>query len=209
MNYLALLIYGLVGLYAFIIAYIAAQHFVTKWLETKPDKVSKYYEESTLGKKFVDMKDRLIQWTLGQRKIMVDVSFQKFQTMQDAVAGTWSEGYSRFDRWTSAKTDELQRQGYLKIDGLYDSLVYWGVPVYMRINNAKLFDVHARDKDGNYLYSQDTAATLHDTMTSNATQSFLKGMNKVSWQTMDMQKLLMIGLLGAGVVFGMYMLGFF
>lgn len=209
LNILVMVIYGVLALWVFVIAYILAQHIVSKMLEGTPDRVSKYYADKTLGKKFVDMKDRLIQYTLGTRVLKVDVSFQKYQTMQDSVAGTWSEGYSRYDRWTSDATEDLQRQGYLKVDGLYDSIVYSGVPVFMRINNAKIFDVHVKDANGNFLYSQDTAATLHDSMTSNATQNFLKGMNRVAWQTMDLQKIVMIAIIGVGAIFGMYMLGFF
>lgn len=80
----------------------------------------------------------------------------------------------------------------------------------MRIHNAHKFDVrHATDADGILIYSQDTSATLHDAMQSNATQDFIKGMGKTSIASMDLQKILMIGILAVGAFFGMYMLGVF
>lgn len=207
MTLYTLLFSGILALYAVLIIYIIAQRHIAGKLAHAPDRESKYYEKPTIMKKFADMKDRGIQWTLGERMIKVDVSLQKYQTFQDCVKGTWSEGYSRYDRWTSDSAEELQKQGYLKVDGLYDSIVYWGVPVYMRINNASMFDIHVKDAEGNFIYSQDTAATLHDSMTSNATMAFLKGMNRIAWQAMDMQKIIMIAIVGAGAIFGLYMLG--
>lgn len=115
----------------------------------------------------------------------------------------------RTDRWVKFSPEELQRSGYRKVAGLYDSLLWWGVPVYLQIYNGKKFDIRATDENGQLLYSQDSAATLHDFMQSKATQNFIKGMGKTALPAMDLQKLGMIGIIGAGAVFGMYMLGVF
>lgn len=115
----------------------------------------------------------------------------------------------RTDRWSNISPEELQRSGYKKVTGLYDSIIWWGVPVYIQIYGGKKFDIRERNDQGELLYSQDSAATLHDFMQSKATMNFIKGMSKTSLPSMDLQKLGMIAILGAGAVFGMYMLGVF
>jgi hypothetical protein len=118
--------------------------------------------------------------------------------------------YLRVDKWTDESPAVLRANGYKRAVGLYDSLVWWGVPVYIRIDGGKTFDVrHAVDELGRLKYSQDTAGTLHDSMQSTATQDFIKGMGKVAMSSMDLQKLAMIGIIAVGAVFGLFMLGVF
>jgi hypothetical protein len=116
--------------------------------------------------------------------------------------------YVRTDKWTDESPADLRSNGYKRVVGLYDSIVWWGVPVYLRIDGGKVFDVkHAVDGAGHLMYSQDTAGTLHDSMQSTATQEFIKGMGKVAMSSMDLQKLAMIGIIGVGAVFGLMMMG--
>lgn len=160
-----------------------------------------------------NLKSRIKHRTLKGERIIIDMELKE-------VVHAWWNGHAmerttdqvidRSDRWTDINPENLQRAGYKRVYGLYDSIVWWKVPVYMRIHNAHKFDVrHATDADGILIYSQDTSATLHDAMQSNATQDFIKGMGKTSIASMDLQKILMIGILAVGAFFGMYMLGVF
>lgn len=209
MNLLVWLYSFLFVVIGFVLVFFVVQKYTLKHFEKYPDTTQDYAATPTISKKLHDMKMRGLHWTLGQRVIKVDIKFTKYQTLENRLSGTYSQGYDRWDRWTNDRNEDLQARGYLRVDGLYDSLVFWGVPVYLKITGGKVFDVAAKDELGQYLYSQDTAATLHDSMTSNATKEFLKGMNKIAMQAMDVQKLFMILLIGAGAIFGMYMMGFF
>lgn len=137
-------------------------------------------------------------------KITVDI-IQKM----DYVGGIKGPYYDREDRWTEQTSDELHKIGYLpgvRVPG-YDSLAWYNVPIYVRLLNWQQFDIHAKDEAGNFLYSQDTPSTLHDEMKSNATQEFIKAMFKTSLPNIDIQKIIMIGILGIGAVFGLMMMG--
>lgn len=115
----------------------------------------------------------------------------------------------RQDIWTDESMEELQNRGYVVADHLYDTMAMSGVPVVMRVTGGYVFDVTQRDENGNLLYSQDTAATLHDVMTSTATANFLKGMSKAQSPQITKQQLMFILIIAAGALFGLYMLGFF
>lgn len=117
--------------------------------------------------------------------------------------------YRRSDCWTAREPEELHKAGYLpsiRTPG-YDNIAWWRVPIFARIHDGFVFDIHRRDADGNLLYSQDTPNTLEDELRSNAVRDFIKGLFKTSLPTMDLQKILMIGILGVGAVFGLMMLG--
>lgn len=115
----------------------------------------------------------------------------------------------RRDLWTDEPMEELQKRGYTVADHLYDTLAMSGVRVVMRVTGGYVFDVHQRNDRGERLYSEDTAATLHDVMTSTATEAFLKGMAKATAPAITMQQILFIAIIAAGAIFGLYMLGFF
>ena len=123
---------------------------------------------------------------------------------------------SRTDMWTEESRAELNNKGYRRAHGFYDSILWWSpfgsFQPYIRIrgdHNAQKLVREARDAKGELIYSQDTAATLHDFMQNKTTEKFTKGMGKTQMQTMDMQKMVMLAILGAGVVFGLYMMGVF
>lgn len=158
---------------------------------------------------FYDLKMRLIHRTLHKRRLICDIRLAKYQTLDELICNSYEARYVRSEKWTDMKPIELQRAGYKKVEGLHDNLAWWGVPVYLRISGGSKFNIHARDKKGELLYSQDTAATLHDVMQSRATEQFLKGMGKTKLPEIDLQKMLFIGIIAAGAVFGLWMLGFF
>lgn len=115
----------------------------------------------------------------------------------------------RMDRWTQDRGSELRHTGYTKVINFpgYDSLIWWGVPVYIKFIGFDQFDIHVKDEHGRYIYSQDTAGTLHDEMVSTATHDFLKGLFKTTLPTIDLQKFGLIAILGIGAVFGLMMMG--
>jgi len=152
---------------------------------------------------------RFKHWTMNDHRLAVDINLVRFQTMTNLIANRSEARYQRKEIWTDRSADELQRDGYKRVSGLHDSLVWWGVPIYLRINGGDKFDIHQVDANGVPLYSQDTAATLHDVMQSRATESFIKGMGKTQLSSMDTQKILLIGIIGAAAVLGMWMLGVF
>lgn len=155
------------------------------------------YEGSLLG----DLKER---WAHRGERITVEF-YQKRMKVGDRE----DNYYSRDDRWTQVPKAELHQLGFLpgvRVPG-YDSIQWWRQPVYVRVQNYQQFDIHAKDDEGRYIYSQDTPSTLNDEMTSNATREFIKAMFKTTLPTMDVQKLIMIGILAVGAVFGLMMMG--
>ena len=153
------------------------------------------------GSFFKDLKERYEH--RGER-IRVDAR-QMFITVGDEEAAF----YDRGDYWTEMEPDALHSAGYLpavRMPG-YDSLAWWGQKVYFRLENFEQYDIAAKDDLGRFLYSQDTPSTLHDEMTSNATRDFIKAMFKTTMPAMDVQKLIMIALLGVGAFFGLMMMG--
>ena len=149
-------------------------------------------------------KDLLERLEHKGEKIRVDI-YERYMTVGHETGAF----YDRHDYWTDMSTDELHQNGYLpavRMPG-YDSIQWWGQKVYVRLQNYTQFDIHAKDEFGRFLYSQDTPSTLHDEMTSNATQQFIKAMFKTTLPTMDVQKIIMMALLAVGAVFGLMMLG--
>ena len=102
-------------------------------------------------------------------------------------------------------------------EGFHDSLIWWGVRQYVRINGGKMWDISVpigtkRDQEGREVkvfLSRDTAATLNDTMESTSTSRFLSGLSKVKMPAMDLQKMLMMIILAIGMIFGLHLVGVF
>lgn len=112
--------------------------------------------------------------------------------------------------WVDWTTEKINEDKYKIAKGFNDSLLFLFVPQYIRIHNMKAFDVSVKDPaTGVYIYSQDTASTLHDAMVSQSDMRFRKGMSKVGMQTMDIQTIIMIVIVGVGAIFGLHMLGVF
>lgn len=171
-----------------------------------PEPEHEYWRENTFT---YDIKMRWSQRFRLSRRLAVRFDLGNFQSSASAAVNRNEARYKRTEIWTDRKPEELQRDGYKRVTGLHDSILWWGVPIYMRIDGGEKFDITQTDANGNLLYSQDTAATLHDVMQSHATEAFIKGMGKTQLSTMDTQKIIMIAIIAAGAFFGMYMLGIF
>ena len=144
------------------------------------------------------------RWVKGEvLKVELDVR------PQTAIFGKQPK-YRRYEYWTNEKTSELRSiYDYKKAIKWYDSLIWMGVPVWLKIRNVEQFDIRQRDKSGNFIYSQDTAATLNDVMTSNATSVFIKQMAKIAMSKMDLQTMILMAIIGVGAVVGLHYLGIF
>ena len=157
---------------------------------------------------FYKLSQRVKFWTIDSERLTVDIfAMSYYPRVEDRLTDSKVYRYERRDTWTKRSPEELNRDGYYRVDGLYDSIIFWGVPVYIKLHGLRKFDIKTVNDKGELIYSQDTSATLHDVMQSSATQDFIKGMGKTTMAAMDTQKIIMIAILGAGVIFGLYMLG--
>lgn len=169
-----------------------------------------YHWRPLLGRVAYATKMRFLAFLKGQKRIKVDMYVKEYQTYTMRLEGRKATGYYRKDYWTDESPEVLNTAGYLECTGLYDSIFYWGVPVYLRIHGLEQFDIHVRNPEtGKFIFSQDSSATLNDAMTSTATRDFIKGMAKTTLSQMGMQKLIFMILIGAGAIFGMWALGVF
>ena len=159
------------------------------------------YANATL---WSDFKERIKRRTLKGERIYIEMV-----GYVEIIDGEKVQKCRRLDRWTEDRNSDLRYHGYTKVINFpgYDSLIWWNVPVYLKLINFHQFDVHKKDEYGRYLYSQDTAGTLHDEMVSTATHDFLKGLFKTSLPAIDLQKLGLIAILGIGAIFGLMMMG--
>lgn len=115
----------------------------------------------------------------------------------------------RSDKFTDLPQSEICSKGYKIGKGFHDNLMWMFVPVFVKLNNFTKFDITVKDKNGYFLYSQDTAGTLNDSMVSDNDAKFIKGMGKAALPSMDLQTMIMIIIIGAGAVFGLHVLGLF
>lgn len=115
----------------------------------------------------------------------------------------------RYDQWTKKNKISLINEGYIPAVKLYDTMSMWLVPIFIRFHGGQIFDIHVRDKNGEFIYSQDTPVTLNDDMESTATERFIKQLGKTALPHQSMQQIAFFGILAAGVVLGLFMMGFF
>lgn len=156
------------------------------------------------GKLWYDLKQRIVHREIRGQRLMVTMT-AKFMEYPD---GRIEAVYDRTNTWTRLKPYELELRGFKRCERLYDSIVWWGVPVYLKLQDFRMYDITAdKEPDGSYTYSQDTPATLNDFMRSNATEKFIRGMAKTGLPEMDLQKLVMMGIVAVGAVIGLWMLG--
>lgn len=106
--------------------------------------------------------------------------------------------YRIHERWTRETVRELAANTYRKCYGLHDNLVWWGVPNYIRIQGGIV-----PDNRGN----MQTATTLYNSLKSNATKEFKRTIGKGALPAMDLQKILLLGILGTGAVLGLWFMG--
>lgn len=147
-------------------------------------------------------------------KIMIDMEASDNLNIRDGVHEGKTDGvtmlFDRTDKWTEWSSTELQRSGYQKAERIppYDSILLWGVPVYVRLHGLRQYDVHHTPIDGDI--RKDTATTLNDVMQTSAVNTFIKGLAHAnSMSHMDIQKLVMAGIVAVGAIFGLHLLGVF
>lgn len=110
----------------------------------------------------------------------------------------------RREVWTDRPTDEIHAIGYRQCRGLHDSIFWWGARMYCRLHNFCEFDIASV-----YPEKMDTPQTLNDEMESNSEDRFKRSLARASLgQAADWQKIGLIAILGAGVIFGAKLLGF-
>lgn len=151
---------------------------------------------------FYDLKMNITQSWFKEKNLKIDIILKP-----DVLGG--SPGYIRSEEWTDETRAELSNKGYIRIEGLHDSIAWAGSKIYCKIMNGEHADVHITDLKGAFIWSQDTSATLNDFMQSNATRDFIKGMGRTALATMDFQKIVFIGIIGIGAVIGMKLMGVF
>lgn len=151
---------------------------------------------------------------LGGERLAIDISLDK-RTLacgEEPVAI-----YKRKEIWTKSTKASLISDGYRMAEGFHDSIIWWGVRQYIRINGGKIWDISVpigtkRDQEGREVkvfLPRDTAATLNDTMESTSTSRFLSGLSKVKMPAMDLQKMVMMIILAIGMIFGLHLVGVF
>lgn len=155
------------------------------------------YTDRDLFKPFRDMWEVFWQYWIYHRSLKVD------------IVGKWNpvlnkEEYHRTEIWTDEPSEKIHQNGYKVIEGLHDSLIWWGVPIYARLYNLRTVEI----TDPNA--SRDTPTTLHDRMSTNLTTRFAKSMARATAIAgMDLQKLILMGAIGVGAILGMHFFGVF
>lgn len=153
------------------------------------------------------------RWLNGER-LAIDISLDKriLACGEEPVAI-----YKRKEIWTKSTKASLISDGYRIAEGFHDSIIWWGVKQYIRINGGKIWDISVpigtkRDQEGREVkvfLPRDTAATLNDTMESTSTSRFLSGLSKVKMPSMGLQKMIMMIILAIGMIFGLHLVGVF
>lgn len=164
-----------------------------------------HHYELRQGVLISNVRERIRNRDLDKKRIKVDIRMFSETTPE----GVTIPKYHRNDVWTGTSAADLITLGYQKVKGMpgYDSIVWWGVPIFVKLHGAQQFDIHQVDEHGQLIYSQDSPGTLDDERKSTAVRDFIKGMFRTSYDKMDLQKLAMVALLGIGAVFGLMMLG--
>ena len=153
-----------------------------------------YIKRTTLNKMCQHIKARL-----SRSKMLIDININPI---------TNSKTFYRHERWSDESIPEIIGRGYKRCVGLHDNLLWIGIPQYVKINNGKEFDIHVTDRNGEFIYSQDTPATLNDAMTSDSDKDFIRGMGRAhTLRGMDLQTMAMIAIVGVGAIVGLYWFG--
>lgn len=159
------------------------------------------YNHAKYGRTWYNLKMRILHRDIRHERIMVTIT-GKLEASPNQAA---EQKYSRCDTWTRYKPKQLESSGFRRAEGVpgYDSIIFWGVPVYVKIQDMTC----AKIPDDPERIAEPTSATLYDYLQSNATDHYRKGLAKTALPSMDLQKLGMIGILAAGAVLGLMMMG--
>ena len=156
------------------------------------EEIHDYTEESFFGTGWEILKRKWIQG----KKLIVD-----FTMKPDVLKGT--PEYIRKEKWVKTPSKDLHAVGYRDAEGLHDSIIWSYVRIYVRFHNTKEFPIADVFPD-----KKDTAYTLNDAMLSTSDRDFKKGLARAQLTaTADWQKLILIGIVGAGALLGTKMMG--
>ena len=155
-----------------------------------------YYEKG-LAKFFKDGAECFWHSWIKRRILVVDI-IAEHSNVQN------KDYYRRVEYWTDTPAAVLHENGYRICEGLHDNLAWIGVPIMMKLYNFKTIIVDDPK------FSKDTPSTLNDRMNSNLLNKFAKSLARAAaLNGMDLQKLMLMGIVGVGAIIGMKMLGVF
>ena len=155
------------------------------------------YTDRDIFKPFRDLKEIIWNYWIKHRSLKVD------------IVGNWDmelkkDVYTRTETWTDEPRTQIHEAGYRVIEGLHDSLIWWGVPIYARLYNFHTIEIT------DPAASKDTPSFLHDRMTTNLTTKFARSMARATTLAgMDIQKLVLMGAIAVAGVLGMHYFGVF
>lgn len=160
------------------------------------------------GSLFNDLIERIKISRYKNVKLLIYLEFEQVMVPQGyGIAPVLQDSIKRTEFFTSEPTKNIARQGFRRCVGFHDNIAWWGVKQYVKIIGGETFDIHEKDKNGNFKYCQFNAVNLHDNMKSNATMDFIKQMGKARMlQKMDLQKIAMIAIIALGAMFGLFLL---
>lgn len=154
-----------------------------------------YTKKRVLGKTIADLFETIWHFWLHRRVMVCDMDGD-YDLLQH------KEYYVRHSYWTDEKASMLHERGYrnCKNHPDHDNIAWMGVPVMIKLRGFKM--VETDEKDG--------PTFLHDRMRNNLLNKFARSMARASIVSgMDMQKLIMMGIVGVGAIIGMKVLGVF
>lgn len=155
------------------------------------------YTDRDIFKPFRDMIEVFWHYWIKHRSLKVDITGKDYFLKSN-------QWFDRKEYWTDEKSEDLHALGYKPIEGLKNNLIWWGVPIYGRLQGFKTLEL----TDPNA--SKDTPMTLDDRMHSNLTTKFAKSLARATTLAgMDLQKMLLMGAIAIGAVIGMHYFGVF
>ena len=198
----------LIRLCVLIIAIIVAKFFV-KWIYKRyhPETYCEAYDY-TEDDILTVMPSVFVNRWIFDRKLIITLRYRERVCVCDTKRQCRQE-IVRTEYWTDEKTKNIHLDGFKRVRGMHDSMLWLGVRMYMRVDNVRYFAVPDTKTNGKFDYPQDTAETLHDYASSNATQKFIAAMSKTALANMDTHTLIMIIILAVGAIFGMHLFGVF
>ena len=153
------------------------------------------YTNRAFGKTFIDGAICFKNYWIKKRVMVCDI-YADYDLIQD------KEYYKREDNWTDEKLASLHEQGYKKCENLpdHDNIGWIGVPVMVKFHGFKTIETE----------SKDSPMFLNDRMQSNLLNKFAKSLARAALVAgMDLQKIILMGVIGIAALIGMKMFGVF
>ena len=153
------------------------------------------YTNRAFGKTFIDGAICFKNYWIKKRVMVCDI-YADYDLIQD------KEYYKREDNWTDEKLASLHEQGYKRCENLpdHDNIGWIGVPVMVKFHGFKTIETE----------SKDSPMFLNDRMQSNLLNKFAKSLARAALVAgMDLQKIILMGVIGIAALIGMKMFGVF